>query len=99
MSYFSEISLRSYLALTFSSVILATGLLSTIAGVWVIERSVNLQAVNKVRLDLNSARLILNHSIHGIEDRVEDAALDCYDSVVRASSLSILHCQRGSLAS
>jgi hypothetical protein len=67
-------SLKTSLAHGFVAALFATGLVSTFVGAYLIERGITEQALDKARLDLNSARLVLASTVSDVRHKVELAA-------------------------
>jgi len=62
-----KISLKTKLDISFLFVVCTIGILSTWVGIWLIGNRIVSQAQNKVRIDLNSARVIYQDVIDDIE--------------------------------
>jgi two-component system NtrC family sensor kinase len=65
-----RITLKTKLVVSFLVVVTITGVIAAIVGVRLIGEGIVRQAQEKVRLDLNSARVIYNHKLKDIEDVV-----------------------------
>ena len=70
-----RLSLRTRLLASFLVAILVTGAISVFVAVWMIGDTIVRQAQEKVRLDLNSARLVYQGAIDDVRGAVAHAAL------------------------
>ena len=64
--FLSRLSLRTKLVLSFLFVVMAGGVLSSLIGTQLVAKTIILQAQNKVKHDLSTARLVYNESLNHV---------------------------------
>ena len=64
--FVSRLSLRTKLVLSFLFVVIAGGVLSSLIGTQLVAKTIILQAQNKVKHDLSTARLVYNESLNHV---------------------------------
>jgi len=70
-----RLSLRTRLLASFLVVILVTGATAVVVAVWMIGETIVKQAQEKVRLDLNSARVVYQGAVDGVRNAVAHTAV------------------------
>jgi len=79
-----RLPLRSWLIVGFVVAILTTGVASSLVGAWLIDEQVSSQALDKARLDLNSARLVYRGALGEVRDGLRLLSHELREAVARS---------------